>query len=108
MSVPLSLLAEIVGDPQALAEWRAVIGTQPETIQSEPWVDARGVAEYLGYELPDGKKPQAVYDLARPRDGALPSHKVRGRMFFRLSEVDAWVESGGSYVPPRARPGTKS
>lgn len=102
MTFAQSLVAAIADDPAAIAQLRHLVAPG-EAARREPWVDAATVARHLGYDLRPGQKPQVVYDLARRRDGALPSHKIGGRLLFKLSEVDAWVEAGGTYTPPRVR-----
>jgi excisionase family DNA binding protein len=55
---------------------------------SEPWVSAEGIAEHLGVTK------DTVYGWIA--DKAMPAHKV-GRLWkFQMSEVDAWVRSGGA------------
>jgi excisionase family DNA binding protein len=62
----------------------------PSTIDmsTEPWVTAEHVAQHLGVAK------DTVYRW-RERKG-LPAHRV-GRLWkFQLSEVDAWVRTGGA------------
>lgn len=54
----------------------------------ERWVGVEGVARHLGVAK------DSVYRWIDER--GLPAHRV-GRLFrFKLSEVDAWVRSGGA------------
>jgi len=59
---------------------------------------AREVAELLGFAA------DTIVDWAE--DGRVPCFKIGGRLRFRLSEVEAWVESqrrgpgAGGDVPP--------
>jgi hypothetical protein len=47
----------------------------------EPWVGVREVATHLGC------RPQRVYDLVHRKEG--------GRLVFKLSQLDRWIDSGG-------------
>ncbi|MEB2284047.1 MAG: DNA-binding protein [Polyangiaceae bacterium UTPRO1] len=55
---------------------------------AEPWVSVEDVAKHLGVAR------DSVYRWIDSR--GLPAHKV-GRIWkFKLSQVDAWVETGGA------------
>ena len=55
----------------------------------EPWVGVADVARHLGC------RPQRVYDLvSRRATSGIPHRKEGGRLLFRLSQIDAWIESG--------------
>ena len=56
---------------------------------SEPWVGVAQVAHHLGC------RPQRIYDLVSRRAvSGIPHRKEGGRLLFRLSQIDAWIESG--------------
>ena len=56
---------------------------------SEPWVGVPDVARHLGC------RPQRVYDLvSRRATSGIPHRKEGGRLLFRLSQIDVWIESG--------------
>lgn len=50
----------------------------------EPWVGVNEAAEHLGC------KRQRVYDLVS--QGRIPHRKEGGRLVFKRSELDAWLE----------------
>ncbi len=52
----------------------------------EPLIRARDVAELLDYS------PATIVDWAEA--GRIPHFKVGGRLRFRWSEVEAWLEEG--------------
>ena len=54
----------------------------------EAWVDVEVVAAHLGVAK------QSVYRWVDAKD--FPAHRVGRLLRFKLSEVDAWVESGGA------------
>jgi excisionase family DNA binding protein len=54
----------------------------------EPWVGVEQAAEHLAC------KRQRVYDLVSRR--TIPHRKEGSRLLFKLSHLDAWVESGGA------------
>jgi excisionase family DNA binding protein len=55
---------------------------------SEPWVSVDEVARHLGVVR------ESVYRWIERR--SLPAHKVGKLWKFKLSEVDAWVRTGGA------------
>ena len=57
----------------------------------EPWVGIATVAAHLGV----GK--DTIYRWIDTQ--GLPAHRVVGLFRFRLSQVDEWVQSGGSNTP---------
>jgi excisionase family DNA binding protein len=54
----------------------------------EPWVGVDQAAEHLAC------KRQRIYDLVSRR--TIPHRKEGSRLLFKLSHLDAWVESGGA------------
>lgn len=55
----------------------------------ERWMGVAEVAAHLGC------KRQRIYDLVyRRRSSGIPHRKEGGRLLFRLSEIDRWIESG--------------
>lgn len=57
-------------------------------MMAEPWVSVEDVAKHLGVAK------DSIYRWIETR--GLPAHKI-GRLWkFRLSEVDGWVEAGGT------------
>jgi excisionase family DNA binding protein len=67
-------------------QWTAV--EVPEPHESEPWASVDGVARHLGV------RKETVYRWIERR--GLPAHKI-GRLWkCKLSDVDAWVRSGGA------------
>ena len=69
---------------------------------TKPLLTCREVGELLGFS------PAWVQD--RFEDGSLPGFRIGGRLRFRLSEIEAWLETkrpdaGGEVLPtPRERP----
>ena len=69
---------------------------------TEPLLNAREVGAYLGF------KPATIVDWAEA--DKLPTFKVGGRLRFRLSEVEAWLEEkrtgtgGEAPATPRQHP----
>lgn len=59
--------------------------------QPEPWVGVREAAAHLSC------KPQRIYDLVHRQDETrIPHRKEGGRLLFKLSQLDRWVEHGGA------------
>lgn len=57
----------------------------------ESWVGVGDVARHLSC------RPQRIYDLvSRRATSGIPHRKEGGRLLFRLSEIDAWIGSGGA------------
>jgi excisionase family DNA binding protein len=54
----------------------------------EPWVGIDQAAEHLAC------KRQRIYDLVSRR--TMPHRKEGSRLLFKLSHLDAWIESGGA------------
>lgn len=55
----------------------------------EPWVGVAQAAAHLDC------KPQRVYDLVHRQDETrIPHRKEGGRLLFKRSELDRWVEQG--------------
>jgi hypothetical protein len=66
-----------------------VAGRQP--VGAEPWVGVRDAAAHPSC------KPQRIYDLvSRRATSGIPHAKEGGRLLFRLSQLDRWLESGGA------------
>jgi Helix-turn-helix domain len=62
------------------------IGTQGGP---ERWVGVAKAADHLDC------KPQRIYDLVHRQDETrIPHRKEGGRLLFKLSELDRWVERG--------------
>ena len=56
---------------------------------AEPGVGVADVARHLGC------RRQRIYDLVSRRAASgIPHRKEGGRLLFRLSQIDAWIESG--------------
>jgi excisionase family DNA binding protein len=69
---------------------------------SERLLTARELADYLGFA------PDTIVDWAEA--GVLPAFKIGGRLRFRLSEVEGWLEGrrltgGGVSATPTAGTG---
>ena len=71
----------IIALPEALVELVA-------DRAAEPWVGIDQAAEHLAC------KRQRIYDLVSRR--TIPHRKEGSRLLFKLSHLDAWVESGGA------------
>ncbi len=55
----------------------------------EPWVGVSEAAAHLSC------KPQRIYDLVHRQDETrIPHRKEGGRLLFKLSELDRWLERG--------------
>lgn len=55
----------------------------------EPWVGVARAAGHLDC------KPQRIYDLVHRQDETrIPHRKEGGRLLFKLSELDRWIERG--------------
>lgn len=62
---------------------------------TEPWSSVDEVAKHLGVAQ------DSIYRWIEGR--GLPAHKI-GRLWkFKLSEVDAWVRAGGTYVASKSK-----
>ena len=64
----------------------------------EPWVGVPEAATHIGC------KPQRVYDLVHRKDESrIPHRKEGGRLLFKLSQLDRWIDrgsAGGEFRPP--------
>ncbi len=58
---------------------------------TEPWMTLQEVAEHLKVSEDTIHRWMAKMDM--------PAHRVGRYWRFKLSQVDAWVESGGSAIP---------
>jgi excisionase family DNA binding protein len=66
---------------------------------TEPWSSVDDVSKHLGVAQ------DSIYRWIEAR--GLPAHRM-GRLWkFKLSEVDAWVRTGGTDSDERASSGTK-
>ena len=55
----------------------------------ERWVGVAEAAEHVSC------KPQRIYDLVHRQDETrIPHRKEGGRLLFKLSELDRWIEQG--------------
>jgi excisionase family DNA binding protein len=62
-------------------------------MSAEPLLSARQVAELLGFS------PATIVDWFEA--GKLPGFRIGGRLRFRLSEVEAWLEQQRNEARPR-------
>jgi hypothetical protein len=74
-----------------VAEAARAMSSSRETIQSDPFLDAKAAAEYLGLTAVVRHPGQAVRALARKR--RLRSAKLAGKVMFRLSWLDEYIDS---------------
>lgn len=58
---------------------------------TEKWINLEEAAAHLGV------KPVTIRDWIR-KDKGIPAHKIGRQWKFKLSELDAWVKSGGSAI----------
>ena len=58
---------------------------------AEKWINIEEAAEHLGV------KPVTIRDWIRKEKG-IPAHKIGRQWKFKVSELDAWVKSGGSAI----------
>ena len=57
----------------------------------EAWVGVAEVAAHLGC------RPQRIYDfVSRRASSGIPHRKEGERLLFKLSAIDAWIESGAA------------
>lgn len=64
----------------------------------EPWVGVREAAAHLGC------KRQRIYDLVHRKDESrIPHRKEGGRLLFKLSQLDRWIERGDGGEVRRSR-----
>ena len=66
---------------------------------SEPLLNARQLGELLGFSA------GTIVDWTEA--GKLPAFKIGGRLRFRLSEVEAWLEERRHVPPPAAGDDTR-
>ena len=75
---------------EAIARRVAELLAARDASTPEPWVGVREVASHLGC------RPQRVYDLVHRKDETrIPHRKEGGRLVFKLSQLDRWIDSGG-------------
>jgi len=65
-------------------------------VVTEPWVSVEDVAGHIGVAK------ESVYRWIDAKH--MPAHKIGKLWKFKLSEVDAWVRSGGATEQPVGRP----
>jgi len=58
---------------------------------TEKWINIEEAAEHLGV------KSVTIRDWIRKEKG-IPAHKIGRQWKFKVSELDAWVKSGGSAI----------
>ena len=82
---------------EAIARRAAEIVAERLAREPEPWVGVREAAAHLAC------KPQRIYDLVHRKDETrIPHRKEGGRLLFKLSHLDRWVEDGGGdFLRPR-------
>jgi excisionase family DNA binding protein len=72
------------------------------TIETEPLLTTRQLAEILGFA------PGTIVDWAEA--GKIPAFRIGGRLRFRMSEIEAWLETkradarGEAPTTPSERP----
>lgn len=90
-------IAASEGLVEAIARRAAEIVTERLAHEPEPWVGVREAAAHLAC------KPQRIYDLVHRKDETrIPHRKEGGRLLFKLSQLDRWVEEGGGdFLRPR-------
>ena len=90
-------IAASEGFVEAIARRAAEIVTERLAREPEPRVGVREAAAHLAC------KPQRIYDLVHRKDETrIPHRKEGGRLLFKLSQLDRWVEDGGGdFLPPR-------
>jgi hypothetical protein len=58
----------------------------PDVIHLEPWLDRQALADHLGCSVRSVELRMAE---------GMPAWKVMGRIKFRVSEVEPWLEENG-------------
>ena len=67
------------------------VAARVATPVAEPWVGVTAAAQHLAC------KPQRIYDLvSRRATSGIPHRKEGGRLLFRLSALDRWLDSGAA------------
>jgi excisionase family DNA binding protein len=75
---------------EVIATRAAELVAERQARAPEPWVGVREAAVHLGC----GR--QRIYDLVHRKDESrIPHRKEGGRLLFKLSLLDRWVENGG-------------
>jgi excisionase family DNA binding protein len=81
---------------EAIAARAAEIVAAQHTSAPEPWVDVHEAARHLGC------KRQRIYDLVHRKDETrIPHRKEGGRLVFKRSVLDRWLEGRGRISRPR-------
>lgn len=85
---------------EATARRAAEIVSTTLAAAPEPWVGVRKAAHHIDC------KPQRIYDLVHRKDETrIPHRKEGGRLLFKLSWLDRWMEDRGAEF---LRPGPKN
>ena len=78
------------GLQEAIARRAAAIVAARDRAAPEPWVGVAEAAAHLAC------KRQRIYDLVHRKDRTrIPHRKEGGRLLFKLSQLDRWLDSGG-------------
>ena len=78
------------GLQEAIARRAAAIVATRDRAAPEPWVGVAEAAAHLAC------KRQRIYDLVHRKDRTrIPHRKEGGRLLFKLSQLDRWLDSGG-------------
>lgn len=78
------------GMQEAIARRAATIVAARERPAPEPWVGVAEAAAHLAC------KRQRIYDLVQRKDRTrIPHRKEGGRLLFKLSQLDRWLDRGG-------------
>ena len=78
------------GLQEAIACRAAAIVAARDRPATEPWVGVAEAAAHLAC------KRQRIYDLVHRKDHTrIPHRKEGGRLLFKLSQLDRWLDSGG-------------
>ena len=59
-------------------------------MNKEPWLSLEEITKHLGV------RRETIYRWLKDKDKGMPGHRVGRHWKFKLSEVDAWVKSGGA------------
>ena len=82
---------------EAIARRAAELVAERQARSPEPWVGVPEAAAHLGC------KRQRIYDLVHYKDETrIPHRKEGGRLLFKLSLLDRWIEDGGGEFRRRA------
>jgi excisionase family DNA binding protein len=82
-----ALLEQILGHLADLVVDRLMARTEPESSNQSEWLDARGVAAYLGIHRDTLRKLAAQRAIRAHQDGP------RCKLYFRQDELDNWRRS---------------